>query len=168
MSINIYQERSNVQNGMVEYFGDLVVTKCKEIPETHNSSAYSVYYARIGCLLCIDDRYIVVIVEGKSFPVGHQTYLSSLNWMSFQTRTIEKAPRDLKTQTTKPADSKISTVIASKIKLSEKRDDRYVYFTDSAPVKVELLFTKNDDSYAEFGTIQSALETYNCVVSFTL
>lgn len=166
MSINIYQERVTVQKAMVDYFGDVVVTKCREIPETRNSPAYSVYYARIGCMLCIDDRYIVIIVEAnRSYPMRHQAYLSSLNWTSFQTRTIDKAPKDLKTQTAK---SKITPVIASKIKLAEKRDDRYVYFTDGVPVKVELLFTKNDDSYAEFGTIQSALETYNCVVSFTL
>lgn len=166
MSINIYQERATVHKGMSDYFGDVIVTKCKEIPGTHNSPAYSIYYARIGCLLCIDDRYIVIIVEGTSYPVGHQTYLSGLNWTSFQTRTINKPPnKDLKTQSAK---SKITPVVASKIKLSEKRSDRYVYFADSVPVKVELLFTKNDDSYAEFGTIQSALDTYNCVISFTL
>lgn len=165
MSFNIYQERTNVQKGILNYFGDVIVTKSKEIQATQNSSAYSIYYARIGCLLCIDDRYIVVIVEGKSFPLGHETYLSSLNWTSFQTRTIEKTPLKIKTQT---SPSKITPIIASKIKLVEKRDDRYVYFTDNVPVKVELLFTKNDDSYAEFGTIQSALETYNCVVSFTM
>lgn len=165
MSINIYQERLNVQKSILEYFGDLIVTKLRDTPETQSSPAYSLYYARIGCLLCIDDRYLVIVVEGKSYPIGHQTYLSSLNWTSFQTRTIDKAPKDLKTQQSK---SKITPIISSKIKLAEKRSDRYVYFTDNAPVRVELLFTKNDDSYAEFGTIQSALDTYNCVVSFTL
>lgn len=165
MSINIYQERLTVQKGIVDYFGDVVVTKCKEIPETRTSPHYSVYYGRIGCLLCIDDRYIIIIVEDDSYPIGHQNYLSSLNWTSFQTRTIQKAPRDLKTQTAK---SNITPVVSCKIKLSEKRDDRYVYFTDSIPIKIELLFTKNDDSYAEFGTVQSALETYNCVITFTL
>lgn len=165
MSINIHQERTNIQKAMVDYFGDVVVTKCKEIPESNISTSYSVYYARIGCLLCIDDRYIVIIVVGKSYPIGHQTYLSSLNWTSFQTRTINKPPRELKTQTSK---SKITSVISSKIKVAEKKDDRFIYFTDAAPIKVELLFTKDDDSYADFGTIQSALETYNCVISFTL
>jgi hypothetical protein len=165
MDINIYEERLAVQKGMVDYFGDVVVTKCREIDETDESPSYSLYYARIGCLLCIDDRYIVIIVEGKSYPSGHQTRLSTLNWTSFQTRTIDKAPKDLKTQTSK---SKITSIVASKIKLSQKRDDRYVYFAENVPLTVELLFTKNEDSYAESGTIQSALDTYNCVLSFTI
>jgi hypothetical protein len=168
MSVNIHQERKNVQNGMVDYFGDIILTKCREIPSSSPSSpSYSIYYARIGCLLCIDDRYIVVVVE-NSFPyfdIGYQTRLSSLDWTSFQTRTVQKPPRELKTQISKSGETKI---ISSKINLVEKRDDRYVYFCDNIPLKIELLFTKNDESYSEFGTIQSALETYNCVVSFLL
>jgi len=116
-------------------------------------------------MLCIDDRYIVVIVEDNSFPIGHQTYLSNLDWVSFQTRTLENPPIEMKTQTSKP---KMTPVVASKIKVTEKKDDRYVYLCDNYLVRVELLFTKDDDTYADSGTIQSAIDTYNCVISFTV
>ena len=38
----------------------------------------------------------------------------------------------------------------------------------TTPLKIELLFTKEDDNYSNSGTIQSALDTYNCVLSFTI
>lgn len=165
MSINIHQEKLNVYRNVVNYFGDIVLTKGMEIPETFNSSAYSLYYARIGCLLCIDDRYIVVIVEGSEYQINHQSRLSSLNWISFQTRTIEKPPVNLKTQTSK---DELNEFMNSRIKLTDKKTDRYIYFTEESPIKIELLFTKNDTMYSEFGTIGSALSTYNCVISFIM
>ena len=164
MSINIYQERTNVRNSLVEYFGDMIMTKVRNISPDINTS-YSLYYARVGCLLCIDDRYIIVIIKDNMLPIGHQSYLSALEWISFQTRTIDKPIPGLKTQTTR---SKMNNIVASKIKLIDKKSDRYVYFTEDEPIKIELLFTKQDESYAEFGTIQSALDTYNCVISFLL
>lgn len=166
MAINIYQEKLIVQKAIVSYFGDLIMTKVKQIPHTPTSPSYSIYYANIGCMLCVEDRYLVVIMESDPFPIGNPEYLSQMNWISFQTRTIENAPYQLKIQQqTKPV---VTQTLLDKIQLTETKEDRSVYIASTIPVKVELLYTKEDDSYAEKGTIKSALDTYNCVITFTI
>ena len=165
MSINIFQEKLKIQNSIVDYFGDTIMTKLKQSPETHNKPSYSLYYAKIGCMLCVEDRYIIAVTEQDPYNIGFQQRLSELNWISFQTRTIEKSPGQLKTQQLK---SKSSQIITDKIKSYEKREDRNVYMALNVPLKVELLYTKDDDNYSDSGTIQSALDTYNCVLTFTI
>ena len=166
MSINIFQEKLAVQQAIVSYFGDLVLTKVKQTqPQNQHSPSYALYYAKIGCMLCIEDRYVIVVVEQDPYPVGSQNYLSEVNWVSFQTRTIEKPPAQLKAQQLKSA---ITQTIMDKIKLYEKRQDRNVYMSSTLPLKIELLYTSEDDMYSENGTVQSALDTYNCVLTFTI
>lgn len=165
MSINIFQEKLSIQGAIVKYFGDAVVTKVKQTPHTHYKPSYSLYYAKIGCMLCVEDRYIIVVVEDDPYPLGSQEYLSQLNWISFQTRTIDKPPAQLKTQQVK---SVLHSLLTDRIRLTEKKQDRNVYMSHTLPVKIELLYTGEDDSYSESGTIQSALDTYNCVLTFTV
>lgn len=165
MSINIFQEKREVQNAVVDYFGDAIMTKVKQTPQTQTKPSYALYYAKIGCMLCVEDRYIIAVVEKDPFPVGSEEYLSQMNWVSFQTRTLVKPPAQLKTQQLK---SKMTEHITNKIKLIDTRDDRNVYIASTLPLKCELLFTKEDDNYADSGTIQSALDTYNCVLTFTI
>lgn len=165
MSINIFQEKLSIQKAIVSYFGDVVMTKVKQTPQTQNKPSYSLYYAKIGCMLCVEDRYIIVIIESDPYPIGSQEYLSQLNWISFQTRTIEKPPAQLKTQQTKPI---ITQPLTDKIRLFEKRNDRNVYMASTLPIKLELLYTKDEDDYSDNGTVQSALDTYNCVITFTI
>lgn len=165
MSINIFQEKLAIQKSIVEYFGDAVMVKIKQIPETQTKPSYSLFYAKIGCMLCVEDRYIICVIEQDPYPLGFQQRLSEMNWISFQTRTIEKSPGQLKTQQLK---SKMTSILSDKIKLSDKRTDRNVYMAATVPLKVELLYTKEDDTYADSGTIQSALDTYNCVLTFTI
>ena len=158
--MNINKEKYDIYKGVVDYFGDITMIKCREIP----NSNLSIYYARIGCLLCVDDRYVVVICEddNRNF-IGYQKPLSAMPWISLQTRTIEKPPMEIQSQntTTKP-----NMLLSSKIKLNERGEDRYTYFCNDLPLKIELLCTENDKSYAENGTVSSALETYQCVLSF--
>lgn len=165
MSINIFQEKLAIQKSIVQYFGDAVMVKIKQTPETQHKPSYSLYYAKIGCMLCIENRYIIAVMDTDPYPIGSQQRLSEMNWISFQTRTIEKSPGQLKTQQLK---SVTTPIITDTIKLSEKRIDRNVYMSVNYPLKIELLYTKDDDSYADNGTIQSGLDTHNCVLTFTI
>lgn len=165
MSINIFQEKLAVQRAVVSYFGDAIMTKIKQTQPTDTKPSYSLYYAKIGCMLCVEDRYIIAILESDPYPIGSQEQLSRINWVSFQTRTLDKPPAVLKTQQLK---SKMTPAITDKIKLIDARKDRNVYISNSLPISIELLFTKEDDHYADTGTIQSALDTYNCVLSFNI
>ena len=165
MAINIFQEKQSIRKSISDYFGNLVMTKLKKTDPTENKPSYSIYYAKIGCMLCVDDRYVIAIVESDPYPIGSQEYLSEMNWISFQTRTIEQPLSQLKTQQTK---SVMTRQITDKIHLQEKTQDRNVYMASTLPLKIELLYTTEDDNYSNSGTIQSALDTYNCVLSFTV
>lgn len=157
--MSIFEEKNSVKNAFIKYFGDVTMTKVKQV------NKFSLYYARIGCLLCIDDRYILTIVEHDDMQIGYERKLSAIDWTSFQTRTVDKLPMNLKTQQNR---SEITPILLDKIKLAEKRTDKNIYMCNNYPLQIELLFSKDNDSYSESGTIQSALDTYNCVVSFTI
>jgi len=133
------------------------------VNNTNNN--FSVYYAKVGCLLCVDNRYIVCIVANDNHPIGNQKLLSQLPWISFQTREIEDMPMKLKSQEIKNTNS---TLLKDKITLKYRLKDRYVYYAEKNPVKVELLFSENENIFSETGTLQSALDTYNCSISFVV
>ncbi len=168
MSINILNEKSEIYFGITSYIGDVVLTLIKKIPAIRNSPSYSLYYAKIGCLLCIEDRYIICVIEEDPYPIGHQEYLSNLSWVSFQTRTITQPPDNLNLRIQESKSKGLNFIVNDKILLQEKTNDKCIYLSQTLPLKVELLFTEHDDSYASTGTIQSALDTYNCVLSFTI
>ena len=162
---DIYKEKVIIRQSLIDYFGDLLMTKIQETEQSYNKRSYSLYYAKIGCMLCVEDRYLIVVVDSDPYSINHLENLSQLNWISFQTRTIDKPPQGLRTQ---QIPSKINKLLTDKINLVEKKPDRYVYMSKTTPLKIELLFTKEDDNYSNSGTIQSALDTYNCVLSFTI
>jgi hypothetical protein len=165
--LNILEEKRKFQLALSSHLGKPVMTKLKLIDMPDANKRYSMYYAKLGCLLCVDDRYIVAIVQDDGYPIGTQQYISDLNWISFQTRTLDQkqVPGQIKSQDLKTT---LNPVVTDKIQMVERKEDRMVYFSNTHPVQVELLFTKDYDTYAENGTIQSALETYNCVLTFTL
>jgi hypothetical protein len=148
----------NLQQSIVDYYGNCVMIKVRDYQES-----YSLYYAKMINLVYSDDKYIIAIVQKDYFPVGTKKHLSELNWISFQTRVIDTLSYPVRSQNIK---SKITTPVLDKIHLSQKNEDRYVYTSDSYPVEIELLLTEKDDSYASQGTIQGALDTYNCVIRF--
>lgn len=176
MSLNINQERVMFYRNIVKHFGDAVMTKVKEFPKVCDPSSlskpyptcregFSVYYAKLGCMLCIDDRYIACIAENDNHEIGHQRHLSTIPWVSFQTRTIDSLPMKLKDQTLKTVQVES---FRDRIGIREKLKDRNVYYAEKTPIKIELLFDKDGSIFSETGTIQSALDTYNCVVTFLI
>jgi hypothetical protein len=84
-----YIIRQDIYNSIVEYFGDVIFTKLNS-KSTSDGTIYGLYYCKIGCMLCIDNRYLLVIVkDDEEIPIGTHIYLSNLNWISFQTRSID-------------------------------------------------------------------------------
>jgi hypothetical protein len=165
MSLSIFEEKIRIQSAISSYIGDMMMVKIKQTQATSTKPSYSLYYAKVGCLLCVEDRYIIAVIESDPYPIGSQEPLSHMNWVSFQTRTLEKPPARMKSQETRPV---LTKILNEKIHITEKKVDRSVYGVNSLPLKVELLYTKEDESYCDNGTIQSAVDTYNCVLSFTI
>jgi hypothetical protein len=150
--------KKEIQDSICEYYGDAIMTKVRDYQDT-----YSLYYAKMNNLVYSEDKYIIAIIENDYFSVGTKKHLSELNWISFQTRTIDTLFYPIKSQNVR---STIKIPITDKITLLQKKEDRYLYSCKNYPVEVELLLTEKDDSYSSQGTIQGALDTYNCVIRF--
>ena len=163
-AINMYDSdplnRTSIYNIIVEYFGDIVMTK-KSI-----NNEYSVYYSNIGCLLCLDNRYLVAITQNDDFPINYSCKLSELSWVSFQTRIFDKIGFRLKQQQIKQL--KVSRLLLSKIEKVDETKTKSVYMSHDVPLKIELLKENEIDKHSETGTIKIALDTYACVLSFIL
>lgn len=164
-------ERSVIRTNISKYFGDIILTKTLEKQVSENETI-SIFHAKVGCMLCLDNRYLVVITSNDRSRVGDKRNLSEVAWTSFQTRTIpdfnlnsNPLIKGLKSQN---ITQMITQTLSDSIRLNEKKLDRCTYFANTLPLKIELLFTEESNSYAERGTIQSALDTYNCVINFSL
>ena len=125
MSVNIYDEKLSFRNLLVEYFGNIILTKIK------SQNNFSLYYAKVGCMLCVEDRFIVVFTKEDNTQIGTRKYLSNMDWICFQTRTIN--PSSLKfhldTQQLKQSFS-----IHDRIQLHDKKNDRYIYLCENYPI----------------------------------
>src|SRR3989344_6622775 len=113
-----------------DYYRDLYLTKIK------NEAKFSVYYAKITCMLCIDKRYVVVVVPEDSFPIGIELPLNNLQWISFQTRTFQN---DIDTKL--PSQNYISKktdFMDDIIDISNREINKFTYFSRKYPIKVEI------------------------------
>ena len=168
-NFNIEYVKNDFRNSITKYFGNPVMTKLREL-----SNGYSIYYAKVGCMLCVEDRYILCFIRNDNEEIFTNMKLSSLQWVSFQTRTIEQleilTSDGMKKITLKTQEKPTFTDknILDKIYQTEKKSDRNVYSFDIQPVKVELLYTESDTEYSNSGTLQTALETFNCVLTFLI
>lgn len=171
MSINVEHEKQKCRESICRYFGNPIMTKLRV------DGIYSIYYAKSGCMLCIDDRYILCIVENDINPMFTNVILSNLHWVCFQTRTISDLQILVNGKTTsitlksqeKP--NYTDVIISEKIysmDVSMENRDRVVYSAESLPIRVELLFSEKDRDYSPSGTIQGAMDTFNCVLSFIM
>ncbi len=116
--------------------------------------------------MCLENRYILAFTPMDKYRLGSQIPLEKLSWISFQTRTIDIPPiSGLKEQKYK---SHGSSLLQDKVKLVQVKNDRNIYFADKYPLQLELLFTEETSDYSHNGSVQSCLETFNCVLKITL
>lgn len=162
--MNVNNEKDVIYDLFKKYYSRLKLTKIKTI-----SPNYSVYYALSCGLLCLNNKYIVVVVEDDFHKIGDLIELEDIYWVSLQTRTIDNL--DFKNKIIESNYENIlpPNVMQSKIKLIQKQKDRYVYACNDYPcLQIELLKNKDDRDFAEFGTLHSALETYSCSIKFLI
>jgi hypothetical protein len=193
-----YIMKQDIYNSLVEYFGDVVMTKLNS-KSTSDGSVYGLYYCRVGCMLCVDNRYLLVIVkesdsnssrnnnqsDGSDIPVGTQMYLSNLHWISFQTRSIDEF------ETVNPSDIKIkqqnvknnrNAIVDMEMKMSEELNDRVRYeCSEHYPITVDIMKKKSREKniydmmdgyekeyYTPICSLQTLLESYQCVLTINL
>lgn len=157
---NIVDEKKRaLKDAIVLYFGNLIMTKVKD------QGNYSFYYAKIGCLLCADNRYVVSIASRDNKPIGYDQTLSMIDWISFQTRTLTLNNVKLKEQN---MEKKPSELLKSVIEKTSDDKNKTLYFSHDIPIRIELLKENESDKHMTRGILKNALDTFDCILVFTL
>lgn len=138
------------------YFNYPSMTKIKDVDN------YSVYMAKTYCLLSNECRYIIVFVTIDSTPVYTQERLINLKWDSLQTRTLSEQ-HSLPSHSYQPRRLASLNVLIRREKIDPEAS---TYVCDDLPIIVTLLHTKNSSNdYQNQGTVISALETYQTIIT---
>lgn len=147
-----------------------------------NNRSYSIYYAKLDCMVCTEQRYLIAIVPYDMSINGNQEKLSNLKWISFQTALFSEDPEFKVRRIDKSGDYMIKLNLhaqnynvndneftKSVIEVESRKDDRTIYVAKKYPIlKIELFVSKKGykNEYADKLTVASALQTFNCTLSF--
>lgn len=155
-----HPNRDNLYSLFIQYFGDLAMTKIKDVQN------YSMYVAKIHCLLSTENRYVIVFVPSDNLPLGNTEQLRNLRWETLQTRALSDN-HGIAPQTYKPRRMKEFMV---PIIMTEKTDKQYNYSCEKYPtLQITMLPRKKGElEYQPKGSIVSAIETYSTVFSFSV
>lgn len=152
-----FPDRDNIYALFVKYFGDLTMHKIKDVQN------YSMYAAKIHCLLSTEYRYVIAFVNLDKLPLGNSEQLRNLQWISLQTRSLSDN-HNIPIQNYKP---RRMPEFMDRIHLVEHNQRQYTYHSQKLPLQITMLPRKKGDmEYQPNGTIVSALETFSTVVSF--
>ena len=150
--------RDNVYASFCDYFNNPQMGKVK------NTDGLSMYACKTTCLLINKCRYLIALVPQDQYEVGTRFSLSDLNWTCFQTRVLvgkfDVPVHFFQTEVKAPFDSEI---------YEESKDFSTTNYTCPALcLKVTLLHTKKENlwEYSPKGTLSTALETYQTVITF--
>ena len=150
----------NIYSHFVKYFGDLTMTKIKDLEI--NNRKFSYYAAEIQSYLGINRRYVIAI-SARDFELMRKTKkLSQLDWVSLQTRTLEENMNLVKQQYIPKRLPELNHEII------RRSDGTYNYDCPKIPnLLTTLLKTDNNVHYVDRGnTIIEAIETYSTIFSF--
>ncbi len=151
--------KDNVYSLFVQYFGDMIMTKMKDVEQ------FSVYYAKIQCSLINNYKYLVVFVMKNNDKIMTKMKLSKLEWVYFQTRYL-KENMNIETQVYNP---RRFEPLMKNINITERSKGGYTYSVSDLPIVITLLpKDKGDLDYQPAGNVVVALETFYTIVSWKL
>lgn len=128
---------------------------------------YGIYKALVDSYTAGPSKYIVAIVPNDVTPLGGKKPLSALKWDSFQTRTTTSLLKEFNNIEVHPQAYRITQEnnISDNINLIDERRSHYIYVAENLPLKIEILKIKPEDVFSSKGTVTSALELYQTVVT---
>jgi hypothetical protein len=140
----------------VSYFGDPRLYKIKD------SGDHSVYMTKTECMLTNECRYIVAIIRKDAMCYKHAINLSSIEWVSLQTRTIGE-----KYNIPSHGYTADLTYLPYRVRKTKDTAEATVYSSEDFPIKVVILNKRNSSmAYQNEITIAHALETFSAIISF--
>jgi hypothetical protein len=158
--------KSKVRNAISELYNGIVFTKVSET----SAPSLSIYKAVVEPNTSSPDvKYLVAIVpNAEAVPLGVEKRLNELNWISFQTRAtldpqVEFGGFRLRPQRyTIPANS----VLHDRIKCVSETPKKWIYTSNNLPIQLEVLVQKENESFAQEGTVIACLEMYQTIITF--
>lgn len=155
-----------IYNSVSNYYDNFTMTK------TANIDNFSVYKAIVECLLCDGVRFIVAIVKNNNnhvSPIGSTEQLSTLKWVSFQTRFAPDDNGEFSNYNITPQphnypddNDVLNETIMKNYNVSD--DGKNTYNCNTLPLIVEILKSKEDENISDNGTILGALQLYSTVL----
>jgi hypothetical protein len=151
-------EKDSVYMIFTDFYNNPGMTKTQE------TKTQSVYMTRIHSLLSNTYKYLIAMVPKDSSSLGVEKDMVNLKWNVFQTRSM-KDKRKLKPHHYMPARG---TALDAKITRTEETKESSTYSVNNLPIKITLLNTADmSHDYHANGSVLSALETFQTVVTFT-
>ena len=137
------------------FFNNPTMTKTKDV------NKYSVYMSKTYCLLSNECRYLVAMVQRDNRGVGTLESLDTMQWVSFQTRTL----RDIHDLPPHAYNAKRGGPLDCEIVRTQNENRASTYKCENFPIEISILHTgKGPSEYQDRGTIIAALETYQTIV----
>ena len=134
-----------------------------ELTKISNEGEHSIYWCKTNSLLSNAHRYLVVFVDRDVFFIGSTRPMNELNWKVFQARSLPESkkltPHTYRASNRAPFNTQCSLLNRTTASTS--------YKLDTFPIEITLLHTKNDTfEYPDQGTLASALETFQTILTF--
>lgn len=143
------------------YYNNPTLVKIKNIYSNENKPLYSMYGVKLYCLLNRMCRYLLVITPYDDMDTGVTSPLKNLEWVSFQTRTLEQN-FSIPVHSYQPRKEPNLLIGISR----NKQTDTYSqYTTDKFNLMVTLYNKDKHTDYQSKGTLLNALETFQTVIT---
>jgi len=139
-----------------EYFNHPTLYKIKDI-----DTSYSLYMVKIYCLLNNQCRYIVMVVPYDTNPIHFPMALYGSDWVSLQTRELSENHK-IPSHSYQPSNF---APLNKKINRVEQTENMSTYICDEYPLTIKLIHKKGLNEFQSRGTIITALETYQTVIT---
>lgn len=150
--------KNHVYEAFTDYFNNPTMVKIKNVKN------FSMYMVKIYAMLGNAYRYLIVFIPSDFEPIGTKKSLQKCEWVSLQTRTLE----DQHTIPPHNYQKNLRPPLNQQIKIHDRSMERSVYKAESFPLDITILHTrkKHLHQYHPTGTIISALETFQTIISF--
>ena len=158
--------KQKIRNAVRDLYSNITMTKTHDVPTHH----LSVYKAVVEPLTSGPDvKYLVAIAPNTTFniDVGTQVKLSEVDWINFQTRSTMNPEKEFNELHLQPQRYQVpqDNILHDRIKCVNETETKWVYNSQNIPVQIEVLVQKENENFAQEGTIIGALELFQTILT---
>lgn len=167
---NMFKTGTNPHDGIrkavAELFKGFHLTKTQQFDDP-TFGKYGIYKARVSSLTIGPSKYIVAFVPNDTLPVGSTKMIQSLAWNNFQARETQNPLKEFNGLQLQEQFFQVKEhpILLDRINFVKESKYSYVYKAENLPLKIELIPTKEDETFAQSGTVLSAIDLFTTSVT---